>query len=238
MLILFDIDLTLIKTGGAGMAAMGDAGRELFGPDFDERRTDFAGRLDPLIIRDLISDNGREPTPPRCAAMRAGYARHLPARLAERGAHALPGVHELLSRLRDSSGVVLGLLTGNFEETGRMKLEAAGVDTKPFVLNVWGDHSPHEPPSRDHLPAVALGRYRADHDPHFQPERAVVIGDTVHDVSCGLANGCRVLGVATGHTDQASLESAGASWAVPDLSDTAAILRWLLRCPEADLLSP
>lgn len=228
MLILFDIDLTLIKTGGAGMAAMGDAGRELFGPDFDERRTDFAGRLDPLIIRDLIADNALEPTLDRCAQMRAAYARHLPARLAERGAHALPGVQHLLSSLRDADGVILGLLTGNFEETGRMKLEAAGIDTTPFVLNVWGDHSPHDPPSRDHLPAVALGRYRADHDPHFQPERAVVIGDTVHDVACGLANGCRVLGVATGHTDAESLASAGATRVVPDLSDTESLLAWLL----------
>lgn len=228
MLILFDIDLTLLKSGGAGMAAMGDAGRELFGPEFDETRTDSAGRLDPLIIRDLISDNGLEPSAERCAQMRAAYARHLPARLSERGAHALPGVHELLALLRAEQAVMLGLLTGNFEETGRLKLEAAGIDASAFELNVWGDHSPHEPPARDHLPAVAMERYRADHDPELASERVTIIGDTAHDVACGLVNGCRVLGVATGRTSAEALLAAGAHRVVPDLSDADDILAWLL----------
>ncbi|MCL4220441.1 MAG: haloacid dehalogenase-like hydrolase [Phycisphaerales bacterium] len=228
MLILFDIDLTLIRTAGAGMKAMGDAGRELFGRDFDETRTAYAGRLDPLIIRDLIRDNGLEPTPDRCAAMRAGYARHLPARLASLEALTLPGVHELLARLRRTPQVTLGVLTGNFEETGRMKLAAAGVDSTPFVLNVWGDQSPHEPPAREHLPAVAIERYRCDRDPGFAADRVTIVGDTVHDVSCGLANGCRVLGVATGYTDIATLKRAGAHRVVPDLSDTEDVYHWLL----------
>ncbi|GAB4385613.1 MAG: HAD hydrolase-like protein [Phycisphaerales bacterium] len=228
MLILFDIDLTLLKSGGAGIAAMGDAGRELFGPDFCEAGVEYAGRLDPLIIRDLIRNHGLEPTAERCARMRAAYARHLPPRLVERGACALPGVHRLLALLRSEPDVMLGLLTGNFEETGRCKLAAAGIDASVFKLNVWGDHSPHDPPAREHLPAVALARYRTEYDAALAPERVTIIGDTTHDVSCALANGCRVLAVATGRTSVQTLQDAGAHMVVPDLSDAQAVVAWLL----------
>lgn len=228
MLVLFDIDLTLIKTSGAGMAAMGDAGRELFGPDFDETRTDFAGRLDPLIIRDLLRDNGIEPTPARCRDMRAGYARHLPRRLESHGAQPLPGAIDLVNQLHAVPGLTLGLLTGNFEETGRLKLRAAGVDTSAFVCNVWGDESPHKEPAREDLPPIAIERYRARHNTDLSGQGVTIIGDTVHDVSCALANGCRVLAVATGYTSAAELQRAGAHRVVGDLSDVEAIKAWLL----------
>lgn len=225
MLILFDIDATLITTGGVGVRAMGDAGRELYGESFTEHRVEYAGRLDPLIIEDLLRDNGQAPTPANARAMREGYRRHLARRLVDAPARPLPGVTELLAALRLRSECTLGLLTGNFAETGSMKLRACGLDPEWFTIAVWGDHSPHAPPRREHLSGVGLSRYRERHG--RVPGRAVIVGDTPHDVSCALAGGCECLGVATGRFGLEELRRAGAHRTEADLSNTGAILAWL-----------
>ncbi|MBC7835310.1 MAG: haloacid dehalogenase-like hydrolase [Phycisphaerales bacterium] len=234
MLILFDIDATLISTTRAGMHAMRDAGQELYGPSFSVDRTEFAGRLDPLIVRDLLRDNEREVTVAASGAMREGYRRHLGRRLSEPGvAFALPGVQELLADLRNRKGVTLGVLTGNYADTGALKLRAAGIDPGQFSVQVWGDESPHDPPCRDHLPPLALRRYEAGCNGDLRGRSAAslttIIGDTPHDVRCALASECRVLGVATGSYQVAELKNAGAHLAVESLLDTGAITAWLLR---------
>ncbi len=229
MLILFDIDMTLLKTNGAGRRAMADAGQRLFSPDFAFEGVDFAGRLDPLIIRDLLTANGVDPTPENLAAMKAGYIETFAATAAE-SIEPLPGaielVHAIESEARRDPTTVPGVLTGNFAETGTFKLRAIGLDPGQFRVQVWGDDSPHEPPVRDHLPPVGIDRYRGMHE--TDPRETVILGDTVHDVACGLANGCRVLGVATGRTDAQTLADAGAHRVVESLEATEDIARWLL----------
>jgi len=228
MLILFDIDLTLTNTSGAGMHALVDAGRELFGEGFHARGIDFAGRLDPLIIDDLLTLNAEDPTPRNRGALRACYRGHLERRLASPGtAVALPGVQDLIRALLRRGTQTLGLLTGNFEETGRMKLHAAGIDDSAFMLAAWGDHSPYTPPRRDHLVPVALDRYYEQTGRRADPSRVTVIGDTPHDVGCALAHGCRSIGVATGRTSLEELSASGASLAVRDLTGTEALVSWL-----------
>ena len=229
MLILFDIDATLIRTQGAGMLAMGDAGRELFGPEFACDGTSFAGRLDPLIVDDLLTSHGVAPTNANRAAFRAAYAKHLERRLDEASARqTLPGVLPLLEQLAQRAHVTLGLLTGNFPETGRAKLEACGVPFKQFAVAAWGDDSPHVPPSRDHLPPVAMQRYEELRGRRIEAERVTVIGDTPLDVQCARAHGCRSLGVATGQYSPALLLASGAHHAVEDLSNTPKVVGWLL----------
>ncbi len=233
---LFDIDATLIKTGGAGMLALADAGRLLFGPGFSVEGVAFAGRLDPLIIGDLLVRNGIEPTPEHRAAMRQGYREALEARFAaESGSWTLPGVHELLGALAgladrgsggDGARPTLGLLTGNFPETGTLKLKLAGIDPQRFDVCVWGDDSPHDPPAREHLPGVAMERASAAWGRPARGEEVVVIGDTPHDISCARAHGCRVLAVATGQFSAPDL--AHADRTVEDLSETEEVLRWLM----------
>jgi phosphoglycolate phosphatase len=230
MLILFDIDATLITTSRAGMAAMEDAGRELFGPAFTTEKTEFAGRLDPLILADLLRDNGLEVTPAAVAAMRDGYRRLLPLKLKERKCSACPGVQDLLARLRGREGLVLGLLTGNFADTGQVKLRACGVDPEQFAIRVWGDESPHPKPSRDHLPEIGIKRYRASVGP-IEARRVTIIGDTPHDVACARAHGCRSLGVGTGMHAPEVLLRAGADHALKDLSQTDTVLEWLIGSP-------
>jgi phosphoglycolate phosphatase-like HAD superfamily hydrolase len=225
-LILFDIDATLITTSGVGVKAMIDAGAELFGPGFHADGVAFAGRLDPLILVDLLQANGVAPTPDAMSGMRVAYRSHLAQRLPTVSARTLPGVDALLCRLEDFDRLTTGLLTGNFPETGRMKLEACGLRHERFLLQVWGDDSPHQPPSRDHLPPVAIERFRARNDSEA-PDRVVIIGDTPHDVACARVNGCRCIGVATGRHSPEDLKTAGADLVLPDLSNTAQVVEWL-----------
>jgi phosphoglycolate phosphatase len=232
MLIFFDVDATLITTSRAGMAAMEAAGRELFGPAFTIDKTAFAGRLDPLIIADLLRDNGVEVTPKTAAAMREGYRKHLPALLASRVCKTCPGVPELLDRVERSGHARMGLLTGNYEDTGCVKLRACGIDPSRFELCVWGDDSPHDPPCRDHLPGVGLERHRSRYGA-IRPDRVVIIGDTPHDIACAKAHGCRSLGVATGINSVDELRESGADWAVPTLADTDSVFEWLIAGADA-----
>lgn len=228
MLILFDVDATLITSGGIGIRAMGDAGRRLHGPGFSSEGVDFAGRLDPLIIADLLAANGVEVTPESFDAFRAAYRDALTARF-DGGdlARTCPGVDGLLSALEERADrLTLGLLTGNFEETGTIKMQRAGLDPQRFSIRVWGDESPHRPPARDHLPCVAMERVRASWGRPARGEEVVVIGDTPHDIACARANGCRALGVATGVYSVEQL--AGADRALADLSDVEGVLAWLM----------
>lgn len=228
-LILFDIDATLLLTGGAGVAAMGDAGRTLFGPTFTTEGTDFAGRIDPLLFRELFERNGIKPTTENFRVYRETYRNTLEREMAvSTKNHALPGTHELVLRLREMHAAALGLLTGNFPETGAIKLQRCGFDPAWFPLSVWGDDSPKDPPSRDDLPEVAFERFATRFGARPEPSRVTIIGDTPHDVQCAKANGCRSLAVGTGKYSVDELQRAGADRAVPDLSKTDDLARWLL----------
>jgi phosphoglycolate phosphatase len=229
MLILFDIDGTLITTGGAGIRAMVRAGRDLHSPDFTADGIEFAGRLDPLILREMLEKN-RVPVSDRSMAdMRAAYVNHLPAELAAATAkRSLPGVAELVMELRRAQTPTLGLLTGNFAESGSLKLRTCGIEPDHFPIQAWGDESPHTPPARTHLPPVAMSKFLLSRGRELRGEEVTIIGDTPHDVACARAHGCRSLAVATGRTSMDDLAAAGATRVVRDLSEFKSIADWLL----------
>lgn len=227
MLMLFDIDATLVTTSRSGVYALEDAGRELFGA-FTTEGVEFAGRLDPLIIRDLLVRNGRAADRSAVETLRAGYRKHLVRRLGAPGvARALPGVHGVLEGLRARPGVTMGLLTGNYEDTGSLKLRACGIDPEQFCVRVWGDESPHESPERHHLGAVGLERYCRHRGEEVGASCVTIIGDTPHDVECARRNGARCLAVATGSYSVGQLEAAGADRVVRDLGDVEDVVGWL-----------
>ncbi len=234
-LVLFDIDGTLVTTGGAGMAAMVHAGRELFGEGFTAEGIDFAGRLDPLIMPDMLRKIGLTPTRENLAAFREAYSKRLPIELNARAerARALPGVHGVLAELYKTEGVALGLVTGNFATTGSMKLATCGIDHTRFVHNGWGDADGHgiegeRAPTRDALPRHAIGHFEGVYGVRPEGRRVVVIGDTPHDVRCGKVNGCRTLAVATGKSSVEQLAASGADLALADLSDVSRVAEFLL----------
>lgn len=231
MLVLWDIDATLITTSRAGIAAMGRAGRRLFGDGFNEHTVEYAGRLDPLIITDLLDRHAQPSGEVEIQRFREAYRESLEGLLAERNtAVQCPGVAGVLDALEGvGEFCAMGLLTGNFPETGAIKLRAAGIDPGRFPIQVWGCDSPHRPPSRDHLPAVGLERYRARYGRPIAPEEATVIGDTPHDIRCARAHGCRSLGVATGMFSAQELSASGADLALADLTDTERVVSWLMK---------
>ncbi len=229
MLVLFDVDATLITTSRAGVIAMGRHGRETFGDHFDENRIEYAGRIDPLIIHDLLLAHEIEPTTEAMHAFRLGYKHHLSDLLnpidGVSPAEPCPGIPPLLDRLEHTEGLTLGLLTGNFPDTGAVKLAAAGIDIERFDIRVWGDDSPDTPPTRDSLPGVALERYHNATGEPIDPAHVLIVGDTPHDISCARAHDCRVLAVATGkHTTD---DLAHADRAVENMSDTDDIYNWI-----------
>lgn len=226
MLILFDIDGTMLLTGGAGVRAMEETGRELFHAEFTMAGIDFAGRLDSLIWRDLAARNRVDADEDTHQRFRARYGEVLSRTLAASNeTRALPGVIELIERLRAMESLTLGVLTGNYPETGRMKIAAAGIDPDVFRVGAWGC----EAMSRRDLVPLAMQRYEAHAQRAIERELVVVIGDTPHDVDCARAHGCRSLAVATGAFDVAALQQAGADLAVRDLGEVQTILRWIVR---------
>lgn len=226
MLILFDIDGTLLLTQKAGVLAMQDCGRELFGEHFTVEGVEFSGRLDPLIWGDLAARNNVTDHHAEHERFRAGYGKHLRRRLDENPtALALPGVAAMVESLCEVDGVSIGLLTGNYPETGQLKIERAGLRFDAFQVHAWGIDGP----SRRDLPPVAIKRHHELTKRALRGEEVVIIGDTPHDIDCARAHGCRSIGVATGWFDVPTLRDAGADLAVENLSEVEDVVAWMLK---------
>lgn len=226
-LLLFDIDGTLLNTSGAGARSMLAAGRDLYGDGFTDSGVEYAGRLDPLIIAELFNASGVEHHHAQVARFRARYVERLQVELVERPAGACPGVHELMAALRGQAAT-LGVLTGNFFESGALKLKSCGLNPDDFHVRVWGDESPHPTPKRADLVEVAMDRWSAITGSRPDPRKIVVIGDTPGDVECARAHGCRSLAVTTGKFDRERLQASGADAVMTDLSATPMVLDFLL----------
>lgn len=224
---LFDIDGTLLNTGGAGQAAMEAAMREQFGEREPVAGISYAGRTDRGIIQDIFRFYGLELSEDVRATFIAAYLRHLPAELACRPGLILPGVVELLSHLHKRDDVTLGLLTGNLLEGARRKLQHHGLDDYfDFALGAFGD----EHVDRDDVARAALA-VLSKHAPiadRMSLERLWVIGDTPADVRCARAIGAKALAVATGIYSRDELEGSGPDRLVDSFEDAEAVLDlWL-----------
>ena len=224
-LVLFDIDGTLLSAGPPARTAFRTALEDVFGTCGDADGYAYEGRLDPLIVADLMRAAG---VPDETIALRLGdalslYLDRLEAGLRERAPVLKPGVPQLLDALGKVPGLVPALLTGNVERGARVKLSAAGLWHR-FAFGVWGD----EASCREKLGPIALGRAGPATGFTFTGSECVVVGDSHHDVACGLAFGARAIAVATGRTAVPALEAAGAHVVLADLSDTDRALEAIL----------
>jgi phosphoglycolate phosphatase-like HAD superfamily hydrolase len=216
-LLLFDIDGTLVTSGARGKRVLTSALTEVFGTAGDIDNYRFEGKLDPHIVTELMEEAGVPPEVVRARLDEAleRYLDALAAEFQESGGPVLkPGVLPLLDALEEESSAVRALLTGNVERGARLKLTAAGLWHR-FAFGVWGS----EAPCRDDLGPVALTRAREVVGRSFRGEECVVIGDSRHDVACGLALGAWVVAVATGVTKMDELAAAGAHVVLPDFTD-------------------
>jgi phosphoglycolate phosphatase-like HAD superfamily hydrolase len=224
ILVLFDIDGTLLLTSGAGRRAITAALADRLGGSDAWRRIRFDGKTDPQIVRELLEAAGDPAAadPAVIADVCERYVGHLEDELARTpgDTRLLPGVPSLLDRLEARGDVVLGLLTGNVARGASLKLRAGGLDPARFQVGAYGSDSANRPD----LPAIAAGRAAPLFGKTPDGAAVVIVGDTPADVTCGRAIGARAVAVATGSYAVAALEEAGAHAAFVDLSDTDAVL--------------
>jgi phosphoglycolate phosphatase-like HAD superfamily hydrolase len=219
-ILLFDIDGTLVRTGGAGKHAMESALKAAFGVREIRDTVSYAGRTDRAIARDLLTAHGIDPTPANQDRLRDTYLAHLPASLQTHGGVVCPGVNELLAELRPRAGVVLGLLTGNIRRGASHKLGHFGL-WDFFACGGFGD----EHYDRDDVARTAVAEVRAHLGREFAAEDVWVIGDTPLDVQCARAVGAKAVAVATGWHPIEELASHAADFTLADLSNPEELLR-------------
>ena len=220
--VLFDIDGTLVLTGGAGVRAMSRAFEELFAVPDPFQGIPMPGRTDVSILWDAAAAHGVARH--ELARFRDVYLGHLAAEIEKPGPRKgiMPGVRPLLDSLAGRSDVYLALLTGNYEDAARVKLEYFDL-WRYFPCGAFGDATP----DRNSLLPRALAEIRQRGGPDVGPADAVVVGDTPLDVRCAAAAGARSIAVATGGYDVDALRSAGADVVLPDLSNAREVLRAL-----------
>ncbi len=218
--ILFDIDGTLVRTGGAGKAAMEAALCEDFGVRLSSEEVPYSGRTDRAIGRDLLAAHGIAPTAANQSKLVEGYLTRLPYYLGRFDGRVCPGVPELLAVLRKRADVLLGLLTGNVRRGAEHKLGHYGL-WDAFTVGGFGDE--HE--DRDDVARSALQSIERHVGRRVNPADVWVIGDTPLDVRCARAVGAKAVAVATGWHHLDDLVASGPDFALADLSDPAVLLR-------------
>lgn len=216
--LLFDIDNTLLWSGGAGTQAMNRAFLDMFGIENGFARVEFSGRTDRYIFAEALRQHGIQGDEPALLLeFQERYCALLPRALRRKRGRLMPGFPHLLEALQGKAR--LGLATGNFRRGAYLKLAHYGLD-RFFPDGAFGEESEN----RNDIVRLALARL-AD---GASPRQVLVIGDTPHDVTSALANGVVAVAVATGRHSAQELREAGAHFVFPDFSDWRSAARALL----------
>ena len=222
LLVLWDVDGTLVDTTPHGREAFLDAFRELVGRA-PQRVPSMSGRTDAEIALELLRRNGVEDAERKVSAFCEALADALAAReeAIRAEGRVLAGAPEAIAALAGSVGVVQSLLTGNIEPNAALKLSALGLgDGLDLEVGGYGSEDAHRPS----LVAVARAKAAARYGEDVAPGDAVLIGDTPLDVAAAREGGARSVAVASGHTDREELEAAGPDALLDDLRDTSAVV--------------
>ncbi len=211
-LVLFDIDGTLIDTGGAGLRALDMAFHDLYGIMDAFKGVKMAGRTDIGIIKEGLKLHGIGVRDGEVEKVAERYISFLGREINNPDRKVKPGVISVLERLRMDE-VPIGLLTGNIEKGARIKLGALGLN-EYFPTGAFGND--HE--DRDMLLPIALKRF-SELGVVVSPENCIVVGDTPRDVRCSRVHGASCIGVATGPYRAEVLESAGADLVLESLAE-------------------
>jgi phosphoglycolate phosphatase-like HAD superfamily hydrolase len=216
---LFDIDGTLIASGGAGKAALEAALADEFGINHLIEKLQLSGRTDRAIIADLFRLHVIDDTPENHERLRDAYLRHLPNYLASCAGHVLPGIAELLVHLAGRDDVAIGLLTGNVRAGAQVKLGFFGLHHF-FAFGGFGDHHL----DRDDVAREALAEVKQRLNGSVNLERIWVVGDTPLDIRCARSIGVRAVAVATGWHSTDELAEHRPDLLLADLSDPTPLL--------------
>ena len=223
-LVLFDIDGTLIATGGAGRRAMRRTFADLWGLAVDSEALERPGRTDWLVVQEVLGGASVAGARDReeFARFTSRYCEHLQQELTKPGSGrkgVLAGVAPLLASLASCRLATVALLTGNVAQAAKLKLSY--FDLWPyFAWGVFGD----EARERDDLLPIARERYESRTGRSIAAEDIVVVGDTPHDVRCARRWGARAVAVATGAYDAAALRACDADVVLDSLDIESAVL--------------
>jgi phosphoglycolate phosphatase len=223
--VLWDLDGTLLDTGGISGKAMRAAMERVFGPVPQKDRRFFSGKTDWQIIHDSFPDMDRAVIAERLPAFKQAYLDELQQRRTEMLAcsKVLPGVMKVLKRLKDEA--VMAPLTGNVTPVAHMKLDMLGllVHLNPDI-GAYGDDSCE----RRELVPIAIERANRQYDHQFTGQQVVIVGDTPNDVACGRASGARTVIVATGPYGVDELQPHEPDALFPNLRDLEAVVAAIL----------
>lgn len=220
--VLFDIDGTLLQTGGAGHVAFAETFRELFDISEIPPGIPFAGRSDRAISQEIMKHCGVEPSVENWQRFYADYRQRLERVLTECDGTVLPGVVALMDTLSQDDHIAIGLLTGNTEFGAQAKTAAYGLAGR-FAFGGYGD----ECTDRNQIAAVAYReaeRHAAATEGQSPLCGTMVIGDTPADVECGRSIDAFVVAVSTGGSAHDELAACEPDLLLTDLTDTEALL--------------
>jgi len=225
-LVLFDIDGTLITTNGRAKEAFAQAMEEVFHQKTIARTHDFAGKTDQQIYYEVaeISGISSEECEKKKDATFQTFFMNLTALLEPNHIKVHPGVHELLTQLKNEPAVTLGLLTGNMIAGARLKLAPPKL-IPYFPFGAFGSDAYH----RHQLPDIALERAYNRTGYVFRDKEIVIVGDTKHDIECGRHLNVRTIAVATGGMTYDTLEKHKPDFLFHDLSETTHVVEAILR---------
>jgi phosphoglycolate phosphatase-like HAD superfamily hydrolase len=215
-LLLFDIDMTLIDTAGAGRNAMIRSFEDLFSRRNGMESAQFAGSTDSAILREALEHHQMAWTAEIEEKFRAAYLQHLQTELAKPNPRkrVLPGILQILDILRHHATLKIGLLTGNWQAGARIKLEYFDL-YRYFDIGAFSDDSA----IRSELPAFAARRFAQKTGETIAPHNVYIIGDTPNDVACSRPFGARSVAVATGLYSVNQLQSTNPDFLFSDFSD-------------------
>ncbi len=220
-LVLFDIDGTLIDSGGAGVRSLDLALKDMFSIENGFHGISMAGKTDTQIIKEGIMKHGLSANGTIDAVIKA-YLNYLRREINNDRKHVKPGIYEVLEELKPLQDLGLGLLTGNIEEGARIKLE-------PFRLNEYFPAGAFgsDDEDRNNLLPIAVKRFEELFQQKIEADNCIIVGDTPRDVECAHIYGAICIAVATGPYSYDDLIEAGADYVVDDLSDQKSLLHFL-----------
>jgi phosphoglycolate phosphatase len=217
-LVLFDIDGTLVHTGGAGVKAFAKVFQTFFNAHDGFEKLKFAGRTDVSLVREFFVHHKIAETPDNFERFFEAYVFWLDYILNHSQTEACPGVWEFIADLKAlPNPPMIGLLTGNIQLGAEIKLRHFDL-WKEFVMGAFADDNE----DRDLIAAAARDRGRRLLGKNLRDDEILVIGDTPFDIRCGRAINAKVLAVATGGATFEELKRHQPDWAVEDLRKISA----------------
>ena len=214
--VLFDIDGTILNCNKAGRSALIKATVDTFGTIGKMEMVDFQGKTDPSILIEALSIMGfsDKDIADKSDILKEKYFHYLQESIRKHEVTVYPGIKDILSQLSGREDILLGLLTGNFTESAKIKLSSHDLN-RFFKFGAFGDDAP----VRNLLPGVAQKRINELYDIHIDFKDTIIIGDTIYDVRCAKYAGAVSVAVGTGWGDPENLKKENPDYYFDDLKD-------------------